>query len=362
MKEKMNSYHSNKRLLNGGEAMKKLGFFSIIVIIGSLLIGCSEKEDEEPTSADEDEEEVVDEEQEPEEVDEEDEEENQEDEPEEETFADEIDVLDVQTVLVDQEVVSGYHAKADIFIEHDEIIYVEHDFITQLLDYELTYEEENTFAETFEGKGNFRYDPSHQDEGGALMDLGQIYVEDLDTYEDISGSEEELYKFIEYGGRLYVPERLINVYMKSPLNYERRNQTVEIGLHAESISVYDIGVSSESSSSAEVTKNASDVTIEGENHDGGIVLRSINSADKSADIDVDYNFSEITGFVHNKSDDETIEIKFQYSDEKTLDSVELKPGETHEFDYDVKGESVLKIVGVGRPGSSSEAVIVGELK
>lgn len=347
--------------------MKKTGFISaFIVIISILLIGCSEKPDEDADRADKNEKEVIDEEQEQEKVDEEDpeedEEENQEEEMEEETFADEVQVLDVQTVLHDQEEVPGYRANADVFIEHDEIIYVEHKFITEILDYELTYEEENTFAEIFKGNGHFRYDPSHQSEGGSLMDIGQIYVEDLDKYEDISGDEEDLYRFIEYGGRLYVPERLINVYMKSPLNYERRDQTIELGLLSEPISIYEVGISSSSSSSAEVTQNASDITIKGENYGGGIVIRDINSAYKNADIDIDYHFSEITGFVHNKSEDETIEVKFQFDDEKTLDAVELNPGETHEFDYDVKGESIIKISGEGRPGSSSEMVVVGELQ
>lgn len=277
----------------------------------------------------------------------------------EETFADEVKVLDVETVLHDQDEVSEFDPNEHSIIEHEELMYIEHDFITEVLDYEFTYDEEETFAEVFEGKGDFTYEPSHED--GSMMDLGQIYIEELDKYENISGDVEELFKMIEYEDKLYVPERLINVFMKSPLNYERRDQVLEIGLQAEAEDLYDVGVADDSSNKIEATQNASDVTVEGENHDGGIIIKNINSASKNADIATNFNYSEINGFIHNFSDEETIEIKFQYADEKTLDSVDLKPGETHEFEYDVKGEPVFKVVAEGTPGSSSEAVIIGEL-
>src|SRR5699024_6254611 len=131
-------------------------------------------------------------------------------------------------------------------------------------DYELTYDEDDTFAEVFEGKGDYQYEPSHDE--GAIMDIGQIYVEDVDGYENVPEDEEELYKFIEFDGKLYVPNRLINVYLKTPLNYERRDKTLELGLHSEATSIYDVGIDERTSSSAEVTQNAADVTVEGKNH------------------------------------------------------------------------------------------------
>lgn len=345
--------------------MKKiLAVISFIMIISMLLIGCSEKTGGEVNSDNEevkvDEEETIEDEEGEEEVNEDElNESEREEELEEETFADEIKVLDVEKMVHDQEEVSEFNANEDTIIEHDERLYIEHDFITEILDMELTYDEENTFAEIFEEKGDFHYEANHED--GAMMDIGQIYVEELDDYENISGEEEELYKFIEYEGKLYVPERLINVYMKEPLNYERRDETLEIGLKSESTTVYDLGIT-DGSSSAEVTQNASDVTIEGENYEGGVVLRDVNSASKEAHFDIDYNYSLMEGFVHNHSDDETVEVRFQYDDDKTLDSVKLSPGDTHEFDYKTNGEGALKVLAKGEPGSSSEVVIVGELK
>src|SRR5699024_4273320 len=111
----------------------------------------------------------------------------------------------------------------------------------------------------------------------------------------------------------------------------------------------------------EVTQNASHVTVEGTKYEGGIVTRDINSAGKKANIDIDYNYSEINGFVHNFSDDETIEIKFQYDDAKTLDPIKLEPGETEEFEYDIKGEAICPGIAGGRPRAWSEAVIIGDL-
>lgn len=354
----------------GGKIMRKTWtVISLIAIISILLIGCSGKNDEENNNNVNGNEEEVNggnsietESDQNEVVENSSEENNLEENLEEETFADEIKVLDVETVLLDQDEVSEFKANEDIIIEHDELLYVEHNFITEVLDYELTYDEENTFAEVFEGKGDFKYEPAHEDEDGALMDIGQIYIEDSDQYENISADEEGLYKFIEYKGKLYVSERLINVHMKSPMNYERRDQILEIGLHSEIVSFYDIGIADGSTHSTEVTQNASDVTVEGENHGGAIVMRDVNSADKEARLDIDYNYSEAKGFVHNRSDEEVLEIKFQYDDEKILDTVNIKPGETHKFNYNVKGEAILNVLAKGEPGSSSEIVIIGEVK
>lgn len=53
---------------------------------------------------------------------------------------------------------------------------------------------------------------------------------------------------------------------------------------------------------------------------------------------------------------------FTYNKEKTLDSLALEPGETKEVEYDVNGEVTFIISGEGKPGSSSEAVIIGEVE
>lgn len=352
--------------------MKKVLSASLLIaIILSLLVGCGKKNDDESKKSDENEEPITEEETKKEdEVDEEGEADKENDSDEnpgeteediEGTFAAEVKNLDVETVLHDQDNVSSFRADDNVVIEHEELLYVEHDFITEVLDYELTYDEENTFAEVFERKGDFNYEPSHADEGGALMDLGQIYVEDIDKYVNIT-EDEEYYKFIEYEGKLYLSERFINVFMKSPLNYVRRDQILEVGLHSDPASIYEVGITDGSSGNTEVTQSAPDVTVKGKNYEGGVVIRDVNSADKYADIAINYNYSEIKGFVHNKSDEETLEIKFQYDDDKTLDTVSIKPGGTYEFDYDVKGEAIFKVLATGKPGSSSEIVIIGELR
>lgn len=53
---------------------------------------------------------------------------------------------------------------------------------------------------------------------------------------------------------------------------------------------------------------------------------------------------------------------FTYNKEKTLDSLALEPGETKEVECDVNGEVTFIISGEGKPGSSSEAVIIGEVE
>lgn len=357
--------------------MRKFWSVLFIAILSSLLIACSGDDKEEAVEADKEEEESAEEESdvedesdeeavEADELDESDDadESDEMDDPMEETFADEITVLDVEKVLYNQDDVSDdvLVENEDVYIEHDDLVYVEHDFITEILDYEVRFDEENTLVEVFEDKGDYTYEPAHEDDEGALMDVGQIYVEEKDDYENIDGDEEELYQFIEYENKLYVPEQFVKVYLKAPLNYERRDQILEVGERSDKTSIYEVGITEDTSNNAEETQDSSDVTVEGKNHKEGIVLTDINSATKNADIDLDYNYSTIKGFIHNQSDEDTIEVKFQFEDEKTIDTVKIKAGKTEKFEYDVNGESVFKVLAGGEPGSSGKAIIIGDVK
>jgi len=242
-------------------------------------------------------------------------------------------------------------------IEHEELMYVEHQFITELLDYELRYDEEDTFAEIFEGKGDFIYESSHED--GALMDLGQIYVEEEDAYENIDSNQTEYFQFIEFEEKLYIPERFIHIYMKSPMNLDRRDKVLEIGEFKESVSVSDVGLAN-TGSNIEITQNAEDVTVEGENYGAGIVISNINSSSKSAEIDVDYNYSKFKGFIYNKTD-KSVQIDVKYEDDLIIDSFEIGKQKSQKFSYDLKGKEVITISAKLEPGASEEVVIIGDL-
>lgn len=281
---------------------------------------------------------------------------------EEEPLDDAIDVVDVETVLLDGDEAEKIRPNDKVFIELDDLMYVDHHFITELLDYELTYDEDNTFAEVFDEKGDFKYEPSHDDEGGAIMDIGQIYDEDADDYIDVPDDAEDLYKFIEYEGKLYVPQQLVNVFLKEPMHYDRRDKAMEVGAQTEATDLYDVGINDTGGSHAEVTKDASAVTIEGENHEGGIIITDVNSAEKDAPIDIDYQYSKINGFVYNKSKEDTIEVSFSYDGENIIETLEVEPQEMEEFDHDVNGEEVFHIAAKGEPGAESKAIVIGELK
>lgn len=374
--------------------MKKLWLVGIFFVICSLtLVGCSDEADAENNDANENEEENVESNENDNADDENNNDENNEvndernnneddnndketslfgdDDTNEEdsdefgigSLEDEIDVMDVEAVLLDGDEAEKIRPNDKVFIEHDELMYVDHYFITKLLDYELTYDEDNTFAEVFEEMGDFQYESSHEDEGGAIMDIGQVFDEDSDEYIDIPDDSSDLYKFIEYEGKLYVPEQLVNTFLKEPTHYDRRDKAMEIGAQTEATDLYDVGIDDpESSGTVEVTKDASDVTIEGENYEGGLIIDDVNSATKKAIVDTDYEFSEISGFVFNKSDEDTIEFKFSYDGENIIETIEVEPGEREEFDYDVNGEKVFHMHAGGEPGAEAKAIVIGELK
>src|SRR5699024_8928337 len=65
----------------------------------------------------------------------------------EEGLATDIRTLDVDTVLIDQEELDLTVETDKLVIEHEELRYIEHEMITEVLDYELTYDEDNTYVE-----------------------------------------------------------------------------------------------------------------------------------------------------------------------------------------------------------------------
>lgn len=281
----------------------------------------------------------------------------------EEGLATEFRTLDVDSVLLDQKELD-YTSEIDrLVIELEELRYIEHEFITEVLDYELTYDEDNTYVEIFEEKGDYRYEPTHSGEGGIIMDVGQVYVGETDKYENISDDEEELFKFIEFDDQLYISERFINFFMKSPINIDRRNNILEIGMMAETTNVEDIALNKDTKNhKVDASESPQHVTVDGENHGGGIVFSDINSSAALADLHVDYQYSEITGFIHNFSDEYTHSVEVKYDDDKVHDAFEIKPGKSKEIKYNLKGNEFLKIYIKGPSGTKSEAVLIGEVR
>jgi len=281
----------------------------------------------------------------------------------EEGLATEFRTLDVDSVLLDQKELD-YTSEIDrLVIELEELRYIEHEFITEVLDYELTYDEENTYVEIFEEKGDYKYEPAYESDEGVILDVGQVYVGETDKYENISDEEEKLFKFIEYDDRLYISERFINRFMKSPTNIDRRSNTLEIGIMKESVRVEDIELSGQTTTSkVDATESSQHVTVEGENHGGGILFSNLNSSAALADVYVNYQYSEVEGFIHNFSDEYTHSIEVKYDSDKVHDAFEVKPGKTKKINYPLKGKEFFKIYIEGPGGTSSEAVLIGNVR
>ncbi|MUV38735.1 hypothetical protein JNUCC1_02606 [Lentibacillus sp. JNUCC-1] len=284
---------------------------------------------------------------------------------EEETFANEVNVLDVGEVLLDQEAVSDFNEEDTILIEHEEHKYVESEFVTSLLDYEITYDPEKRTAEVYKGKGDFTYEPMHEEEEGALLDVGQFYLESMDDYFAPSDDEVDQYKFIEFEGKLYLPERLIMKHLETPVNYLRRDQTVEFGLRGEPTDVYDLGVGRSHDSMIYITNEATDVTIDGENYEQGIKMTEIDPISRKLQLHPESNYKKFSGFLYHKEGDDPMELRLLDSEREVIEVIgTIKPGEKIDFEFDVSGRDEIYISAENTQFkvTDMEAVLIGELQ
>lgn len=276
---------------------------------------------------------------------------------EEPSFADEVFVQDVSEILLDLEAID---LAENILIEHENKRYIEHEFITTLLDYEVTFDETNNVVEVYKEKGDFQYEPNHTNDGGALMDVSQIYDERIDDYNDTEEQKDE-YGIVEFDDKLYLPVRLINMYLEMPVHYKKRNGIIELGEASEKTNIYDYAVENElQGNSATTTQTAGDVTIEGTNYEKGIKLTGINSANTELYTRVYGKFSFAEGFIYNKSKENEMTIFIGNFKDEIVEEVVIKPREIYEFKIDINGFRGFYVNAKTKAGADETAIVVGE--
>lgn len=338
--------------------MKNILKFLLVATLLVVLAACGGKNDNN-ASANNKENEVENNNNEANENNEQENEDNEENEPaneEEPSFADEVTVQNVTEILLDLEETD---LDEHVLIEHENKRYVEQEYITSLLDYEVTYDEANNLVEIYEGKGDFTYEPNHTDDGGALMSMSQIYDERLDDYID-TDEEIEDYGIIEFDDKLYLPVRFVNTYMETPVHYKRRDGIVELGEASEKTNIHDYAVEFELQGRAVATESSNDVTIEGENYEKAIKIEGINSAKSELYTRTYGQFSNAEGFIYNKSKDEEITVFIGDYEETVDEEVTIKPREIYEFKIDMSGYRGFYVNVTAEPGADETAIIVGD--
>lgn len=272
------------------------------------------------------------------------------------SFADEIYEQRVTEILLDLEEVD---LAEDILIEHDKKRYIEQEYVTGLLDYEITFDEDNNLLEIFEGKGDFEYTPNHTEDGGAMMNMSQIYDERVDDYID-TGEEAEHYKLIEYDDKLYLPVRFVNMFMETPVHYKRRDGIVEFGQASEKINIHDYVVQNGLDGHAAATESADDVTIEGKNHEKAIKIEKINSATSELYTNLYGQYSTAEGFIYNKSKDKELTVYIGPNSDNIVEEVTIEPREAYDYKIDTAGYGSFYMNILTEPGSDETAIIVGD--
>ncbi|WP_017471225.1 hypothetical protein [Amphibacillus jilinensis] len=80
-------------------------------------------------------------------------------------------VIDVNDVLLDLNVVEEFDEEKHIFIEHDKFIYMSHSVASEILCFDVTYDEDNLFAEILKGESDYKHETIHDDKSSATVNV-----------------------------------------------------------------------------------------------------------------------------------------------------------------------------------------------
>lgn len=253
-------------------------------------------------------------------------------------FAEEVRILEVESLFYDEEEVDIN--LEGLLIEHEKVKYVEYETVSELLDYEIKLDVEQAFAEILEGKEDFTYEATNEEEGGALLEVGELYIDSMEDY--INPGYEETFDFVEYNERLYIPKRVLEVGFHTPFNYIRKDRVLELGKRAEPIYLDDIETrGSMKSGDGGISSDAKYATIQGERYE--VVAFSHESLSKQTlIIETDYQHSYIEGIFYNDSDEE-LEFVVLTEEDKELLRQEVKANQVQSYEVDVTGTEEVKI-------------------
>ena len=261
-----------------------------------------------------------------------------EEEEEEPTFADEVTVHDINEVYLDEEEVNDF--EEDILIEHDQTIYIEQEFITDLVDLEVTYDEDAYFAEVFAGKGDYTYTANHEDTEGSVVELGEIYVDEWDEY--INPEDEEVYDFVEYDGKLYFPKRVIEYVLEEPVHFTRRDGILALGKQEELAYLTDVETGgSMLMGDGVISTESKYTTIEGESYEA-VATKPEELNTRGLKTYPHSEYAEINGFAYNH-DDHPVAVEITDKDENVIGHGEAPAKGKFEFTYDIYGEDEVEI-------------------
>lgn len=288
-----------------------------------------------------------------------DEEEEEEEEP---TFADEVNVFELSSILLDQEEVDGFDE--DTLVEHEQTLYIESEFITTLLDYELVFDADNGVVELYEEKGDFVYEPNHSENNGDVLTVGEFYIESIDDY--VNPDDKYNYDFIELNDKLYVPERFVTRYLGEPINYHRRDSVLELGIQSEVTYLADVETDGNMLwGDGGVSSDPKHTTIKGTKYDS-VAHKYDSRGIETLHIIPRSEFSQVDGIVYNKTDEHEIEVTGYDANEKELFTATVGKNDIYEFSLDIKGEELVTIKYQDKskaliPGTT-DAVIYAEFK
>lgn len=262
---------------------------------------------------------------------------NNENEVEEEpSFADEVRILDVEEVFFDREEVDL--PTEDLLLIHDETTYIAYEPVSELLDYEMRFDPDSSFAEVLEGKEDYTYEPMYEDEGGALLDVGELYIDSNEEY--VNPSNNENFSLIEYDGELYIPERILERAFHTPLNYIRKDRELELGLRSEPVLLDGVEVGGTFSLYGGISSDSNYTTVKGDKHDVVAYSNDTTGTDK-IEIETDFKFNLMEGFIYNKADETLILTGFNDSGKEVFE-IKVDAKTVKEFDMDIAGMEEIR--------------------
>ncbi|SHF95141.1 hypothetical protein [Ornithinibacillus halophilus] len=254
-------------------------------------------------------------------------------------------VLDIEQVQYDAESWDNYNPDEHLFLEHDQRLYVSHQITSDLLGINIQYDADNLFAEVLEGESDYQHETIHTDHSSAIVEVNEYWRYDHDDYWMATGAEED-YHFLEYEGNLYIPQRVVEMIGYAPIRYDRSQNTINFGLLAEPIDMFENAEVSNSSGSLLIEPRNS-YTFEGENLGAGYYVefgtRTFSSGG-AIEINTNGEYKELVIDILSVGTSDSKDMDVEVSDYfGHVDSITIPAQETETLTIDISGRNAIII-------------------
>lgn len=159
-----------------------------------------------------------------------------------------LKVIELDAIYYDLEEVD-IDLERYVVVEHEKTLYFSHELVSDIIGIDVNYNPENMFSEIFEGESTYIHEMVYPDRNSSELPVNEYWRFDYDDYWTPETGE-YTYDYLEYNGKLFIPERVIEMIGDTPIYWNRQARVIEFGESSEEVELISLDYNERSSTTA----------------------------------------------------------------------------------------------------------------